>query len=38
MFLVSKRKIGGKHAFFIVNKGSLWKKKDIHLALYFTAF
>ena len=35
--LVSKKKIGGNHAFFRNNKASIWKKTP-HVALYFTAF
>ena len=35
--VVSKKKIGGNHAFFRDNKASIWKKVT-YIALYFTAF
>ena len=35
--LVSKKKIGGNHAFFRDNKVSIWNKIP-YTALYFTAF
>ena len=34
---VSKRKIGGNHAFFRDNKASIWKTTP-YIALYFTVF
>ena len=37
VILVSKKKIGGKHAFFRDNKASIWKKAP-YIALYFAAF
>ena len=37
MILVSKKKIGGNHAFFRNNKASIWKKAP-YIALYFAAF
>ena len=37
VILVSKKKIGGNHAFFRDNKASIWKKAP-NIALYFTAF
>ena len=37
MILVSKKKIGGSHAFFRDNKASVWKKAP-YIALYFAAF
>ena len=37
--LVSKKKIGGYHAFFRDNKASIYlEKKMPYIALYFTAF
>ena len=38
VLLVSKKKIGGNHAFFRDNKASIWKKKITYIALFFTAF
>ena len=36
--LVSKKKIGGNHAFSVINsKASIWEKTP-YIALYFTAF
>ena len=37
VLLVSKKKIGGNHAFFRDNKALIWKKMP-YIALYFTAF
>ena len=38
VILVSKKKIGGNHTFFIIdNKASIPKKKTPYIALYFTA-
>ena len=37
VILVSKKKIGGSHAFFRDNKASIWKKAP-YIALYFAAF
>ena len=37
VLLVSKKKIGGNHAFFRDNKASIWKKTP-YIPLYFTAF
>ena len=37
VLLVSKKKIGGNHAFFRDNKASIWKKMPC-IILYFTAF
>ena len=37
VFLISKMKIGGSHAFFRDNKALIWKKTP-YTVLYFTAF
>ena len=37
VLLVSKKKIGGNHAFFRDNDVSIWKKMP-YIALYFMAF
>ena len=37
MLLVSEKEIGGDHAFFRDNKGSIWNKMSC-IALYFTVF
>ena len=37
VLLVSKKKIGGNHAFFRDNKASIWGKTP-HIALCFTTF
>ena len=37
VILVSKKKIGGNHAFFRDNKASIWKKMP-YSASYFAAF
>ena len=39
MLLVSKKKIGGNHAFFRDNKASIWKKKNaIHCFVFYCFF
>ena len=37
VILVSKKKIGGNHAFFRDNKASIWEKAT-YITLYFTGF